>query len=66
MDLVVNGERYRHQGQGTIPELLQECGAEPGRTAIMVNEQVIPRSSWGTVTLSDDDRVALLMMTAGG
>ncbi len=66
MDLVVNGERYDHQGEGSIPELLQECRAEPARTAVMVNEQVIPRSRWDTVRLSEGDHVELLMMTAGG
>ena len=66
MDLVLNGEAYRHTGQATIAELLRECQAEPRRTAVMVNGDIVPKSSFDIVRLSDGDRVELIMITAGG
>jgi thiamine biosynthesis protein ThiS len=66
MDLVVNGEAYRHNGQGTIAELLRECQAEAGRTAVMVNGEVVRRSLFDSVRLSDGDHVELIMIIAGG
>jgi len=66
VDLVVNGDVYHHSGQGTIAELLQECGAEAGRTAIMVNSEVVGRSRLDSVKLSDGDHVELIMIAAGG
>jgi thiamine biosynthesis protein ThiS len=66
MDLVVNGEPYRHNGQATISELLRECQAEAGRTAVMVNGDIVRKSAFDTVRLSDGDRVELIVITAGG
>jgi thiamine biosynthesis protein ThiS len=66
MDLVVNGEAYRHNGQATIADLLRECQAEAGRTAVVVNGDIVRRSSFDIVRLSDGDHVELITITAGG
>ena len=66
MNLTLNGEPYGHNGQGSIVELLRECRAEAARTAIVVNEQVVPRSRWDSIRLSEGDQVELLTITAGG
>jgi len=66
MNLVVNGEAYRHNGQATISDLLRECRAEAGRTAVMVNGDIVRKSSFDSVRLSDGDRVELIVIAAGG
>jgi thiamine biosynthesis protein ThiS len=66
MDLILNGEAYRHTGQATIAELLRECQAEAGRTAVMVNGEVMRKSNFDTVKLGDGDHVELIMIAAGG
>ena len=66
MDLVVNGEAYRHNGQATIADLLRECRAEAGRTAVMVNGDVVRKSRCDAVSLSDGDRGELIVIAAGG
>ena len=66
MDLVLNGEAYLHTGQATIAELLRECQAEPRRTAVMVNGDIVRKSSFDSVRLSDGDRVELIVIAAGG
>ncbi len=66
MDLVLNGEAYRHNGQATIADLLRECEAAVGRTAVMVNGDIVRKGDFDTVRLADGDRVELIMITAGG
>ena len=66
MDLVVNGEAYRHNGEATIADLLLECQAEAGRTAVMVNGDVMRKGTFDAVMLSDGDHVELIVIAAGG
>jgi thiamine biosynthesis protein ThiS len=66
MNLIVNGDSHSHNGQGTLAELLQDYQAEPLRTAIMVNGEVITRKKWENVRLSEGDQVELLTFSAGG
>ena len=66
MNLVLNGESYRYNEQATIADLLRECQAEAGRTAVMVNGDVVRKSSFDAVRLSDGDHVELIVIAAGG
>jgi len=66
MNLIVNGDSYRHNGQGSLLDLLHDYQAEPLRTAIMVNGEVITRKKWENVRLSEGDQVELLTFSAGG
>jgi sulfur carrier protein len=66
MNLTINGDAYRHEGDGTLPELLRELQAEPARTAVLVNGEVAPRGSWPEVRLAEGDRLELLTFAGGG
>lgn len=66
MNLLVNGEPHVHGGDGSIVALLEECGANAGRVALMVNGDVVARGSWDGVTLKENDRIELLVFAAGG
>ncbi|MFB3777746.1 MAG: sulfur carrier protein ThiS [Bryobacteraceae bacterium] len=66
MNLVVNGDAYRHEGSGTLAELFQELQAEPERTAVVLNGEVTPRGRWPEVKLAEGDRVELLTFAGGG
>jgi thiamine biosynthesis protein ThiS len=66
MNLIVNGAPYPHQGAGTIVELLAEHRLAPARTAIMINGEVVRRSQWDGVLLSEGDGVELIVAAAGG
>jgi thiamine biosynthesis protein ThiS len=66
MNLVVNGAAHRHNGRGTIAELLEEFKAAPAMTAILINGEVVRRSQWDAVRLSEGDTVELIVMAAGG
>ncbi len=41
MFLTVNGEKYEHGGDGTVPALLAELGATPEHTAVTVNGELV-------------------------
>lgn len=66
MNLIVNGDCYRHEGNGTLAELLREMQAEPARTAVLLNGEVTPRGRWPEVKLAEGDRVELLTFAGGG
>ena len=66
MNLLVNGEPHVHGGNGSIVALLEECGANAGRVALMVNGAVVTRGNWDEVTLKESDRIELLVFAAGG
>ena len=66
MKLTVNGEPHEHKGDGSVAALLDEMGSRPDRTALMVNGDVVPRARWTGVSLSDGDRVELLVFAGGG
>jgi thiamine biosynthesis protein ThiS len=66
MNLVVNGKPYQYNGQGSIAELLEEFGANPLAIAMILNGEVVPRSRWNAVSLSERDEVELLAFSVGG
>ena len=66
MDLIVNGQSYRHQGGGALIELMRECNADPGRTAVMVNGVIVRKGQMDSAMLADGDQVELIMIAAGG
>lgn len=66
MILYVNGESHEHRGDGSVAALLDECGANAGRVALMLNGAVVRRDAWSETTLKENDRIELLMFAAGG
>jgi thiamine biosynthesis protein ThiS len=66
MNVYVNGEPHGHQGDGSIAALLEECGANSGRVALMINGAVAARASWDKITLKENDRIELLVFAGGG
>ena len=66
LEVIVNGEPHRHQGNGSLLALVQEIGARPERTAVMLNGRVVKRAEWDAVRLATQDRVDVLMFAGGG
>lgn len=66
MKLTVNGNPHEHLGNGSIAELLEELGANPEHTALMVNGDVIPSSEWSSAVLNENDDVEMLVFVGGG
>ena len=66
MNLTVNGSPHDHHGSGLLRELMREVGCKPGRTAVMVNGEVVPRSRWESLALAEADCVELIVFAGGG
>ena len=66
MNLTVNGEAYNHRGSGTVTALIEEMGAAPERVAVMVGDRVVRAGERDAFTLTEGDRVEILVLAAGG
>ena len=66
MNLIVNGEKYEHRGDGTVSVLLEELGAMPEHTAVTVNGDLVFAKQWKDFKLKDGDTVELLTFVGGG
>ena len=66
MNLIVNGERHEHCGDGTVSALLAELGATPEHTALTVNGDVVFSRDWNQFKLNGGDTVEVLTFVGGG
>lgn len=66
MKLTVNGKAHEHQGDGSIADLLQECGANGDRVALLLNGAVLPKELWTQKKLTNHDAIELLVFAGGG
>jgi sulfur carrier protein len=66
MKLTVNGSPHVHRGNGTVRALLREMKADTEHVAVLVNEQVISRSKFGSARLAENDVVEVLTYAGGG
>ena len=59
MDIIVNGSRHAHRGNGSLGELLKELDAQPDQVAIVVNDRIVSKNERMLVRLRDGDRVEI-------
>jgi thiamine biosynthesis protein ThiS len=64
--MYVNGQQ-RAAGNGmTLTEFLQNEGYDIQRVAVEKNGRIVPKVSFGTEILSDDDRLEIVSFVGGG
>jgi sulfur carrier protein len=66
VNVVVNGEARAVEPSTTVNALVLAVAGQVKGTAVAVNGEVVPRGSWPTTLLADDDRVEVLTARAGG
>ena len=66
MNLIVNGEAYEAKQPGSVTALLGEMGIGGRPVVVVLNDEVIPASSWGACGLREGDRVELFRFVGGG
>lgn len=66
MNLIVNGEKYEAKPHGSVTTLLEEMGIGGRPVVVVLNDEVIPASSWGVSGLREGDRVDLFRLVGGG
>jgi sulfur carrier protein len=66
MNVTVNGEARDVVDGTTVAALVGDLGCGPRGTAVAVNHEVVPRSTWGETRLRPGDRVEVLVASQGG
>lgn len=61
----VNGEEMEFR-ETTILDFLEKNGYKPDRVVVEKNLEIIPKSEWGKVLISDGNSVEILMFMGGG
>ena len=66
MRLTINGAERHFTPALTVERLIGELGIEGKRVAIERNGEIVPRSRYGEVVLSDGDRLEVVVAVGGG
>jgi sulfur carrier protein len=66
MQITVNGETRTAPEGLTAAQLVEELGLEGQRIAMEVNEEILPRSRYGTHRLQAGDRIEIVRAIGGG
>jgi len=66
MELLVNGETLERPEGETPAGLLVALGADAGRVAVLVNDEVVPQARRAAAALHAGDRVEVLTFAGGG
>ena len=65
MELRVNGEDRSFDGC-TLHELITSINLNPGRIAVELNGNIVPRSEFGNVELKNGDSLEIVHFVGGG
>ena len=66
MNLVVNGGKHVHKGNGSLASLLDELGMKGKKAAVIINGEVIPKASHSKTTLTEGDKIDFIVLASGG
>ena len=68
MKLIINGESTELPEDIVVSGVLESLGISTDHRgiAVAVNEQIVPRSEWGTRRLAEEDRVEIVHAVQGG
>ena len=66
IDVTINGEGDQLADDVTVAALVAERARSPRGTAVAVNGEVVPRSTWKVTPLHPGDRIELLRASQGG
>jgi len=65
-EITLNGEARRLDGVLSVRGLLESLGLDPAKIAVERNLEIVPRSTYGDVALSDGDRLEIVHFIGGG
>ena len=66
MRVTVNGESRELDAQCSVADLLQSLRLSAGRIAVEINEDVVPRDTYGARRLAAGDRIEIVHFVGGG
>jgi len=62
----VNGEEIILNEKISLAEFLQSSGYAPEKIAVELNGEIIPRSKYASVILTDADKLEIVSFVGGG
>lgn len=62
----LNGEEYAVDGDARLLSLIERLRMRRGRIAVEINQVVVPRANYDSVTLKPGDRVEIVNFVGGG
>lgn len=66
MRVTVNGEVRDAASGETLTELLASLGIDPRKVAVERNREIVPKSTFARVVLSDGDALEIVQFVGGG
>jgi len=66
MNLYLNGKNEQFDEKLTAAQLVEILGLQGKRIAMEVNQEIVPRSSYETFCLNENDRVEIINAVGGG
>jgi len=66
MNILVNGNNQQVDDGLTAAQLVENLGLQGKRIAMEVNQEIVPRSSYESFQLSENDRVEIINAVGGG
>ena len=66
MKITVNGEDRYFDSPLSIAGLLTNLGIAGGKVAVERNLEIVPKSAYATIGLSDGDRIEIVHFIGGG
>jgi thiamine biosynthesis protein ThiS len=66
MNLTVNGDAVRYDGDPRLSDYLQSRGVDPGRVAVLLNGDLVPLRERDGRSLKDGDQIEILAFAGGG
>ena len=61
----INGGSYDYVGL-SVTEMLERMGFSTSRIAVEINEDIVPKASYSSTVLKDDDTVEVVSFVGGG
>jgi thiamine biosynthesis protein ThiS len=66
MQIVINGERREIVGPVTVKTLLEQLELDSRRVAVEINQRILKRVEFDTVSVSDGDQLEVVHFVGGG
>jgi len=64
--IILNGKNQLVDNNTSVSQLLDSLQLSEKRLAVEINQQIIPRSTFGEFTLSEHDQVEIVQAIGGG
>jgi len=66
MNIVLNGQPHQVDDVCSVADLVQALGYADRRIAVERNGQIVPRSQHATTTITENDRLEIVVAVGGG